>query len=48
MDELPVEDAMSAVSDRRRIAVVGACASGKTALVNGLRERGYDARQVVQ
>ena len=48
MDELPAEDARSPVSDRRRIAVVGACASGKTTLVNGLRERGYDARQVVQ
>ena len=34
--------------DRRRIAVVGVCASGKTRLVDGLRALGYDARQVVQ
>lgn len=34
--------------DGRRIAVVGVCASGKSLLVNGLRERGYQARQVLQ
>jgi hypothetical protein len=30
------------------IAVVGPCASGKSALVNALRERGYNAREVCQ
>jgi GTPase SAR1 family protein len=35
-------------ADCRRIAVVGPCASGKTLLVNGLRQRGYRARQVLQ
>lgn len=29
--------------DPRRIVVIGRCASGKTSLVSGLRERGYDA-----
>lgn len=31
-----------------RIAVVGVCASGKTTLVRGLREAGYDAYNVAQ
>ena len=31
-----------------RIAVVGVCASGKTTLVQGLREAGYDAYNVAQ
>ncbi|MBC8264614.1 MAG: hypothetical protein H8E47_10880 [Anaerolineales bacterium] len=31
-----------------RIAVVGPCASGKTALVERLRELGYEARECVQ
>jgi deoxyadenosine/deoxycytidine kinase len=31
-----------------RIAVVGACASGKSALVNALRENGFNARAVAQ
>jgi hypothetical protein len=30
------------------IAVVGVCAAGKTTLAKGLRERGYNARQVLQ
>ncbi len=30
------------------IAVVGPCASGKSTLVEGLRERGYNAREVAQ
>jgi len=33
---------------RPLIAVVGPCASGKTLLVRALRERGYNAREVVQ
>lgn len=32
----------------RTIAVVGPCASGKTTLVDALRERGYSARQIAQ
>lgn len=38
-------------SDRDKrplIAVVGPCASGKSSLVAALRERGYNAREVVQ
>ena len=31
-----------------RVAVVGVCASGKTTLVAGLREAGYDAYNVAQ
>ena len=31
-----------------KIAVVGVCASGKTTLVQGLREEGYDAYNVAQ
>ena len=31
-----------------RIAVVGACASGKSTLVSSLRRAGYEARHVVQ
>jgi hypothetical protein len=31
-----------------RIAVVGICAAGKTALVDALRARGYDARSCAQ
>jgi deoxyadenosine/deoxycytidine kinase len=31
-----------------RIAVVGVCASGKSALVKALRQAGYDARHVAQ
>ena len=31
-----------------RIAVVGACASGKSTLIAGLREAGYEAHQVAQ
>ena len=34
--------------ERPLIAVVGPCASGKSLLVRALRERGYNARQVVQ
>lgn len=30
--------------DRRRIVVIGPCASGKTTLTRHLQERGYDAR----
>jgi thymidylate kinase len=30
------------------IAIVGPCASGKSTLVQALRERGYNAREVVQ
>lgn len=33
---------------RPLIAVVGPCASGKSALVNELRRRGYNAREVAQ
>ena len=33
---------------RPLIAVVGPCASGKSLLVRNLRERGYNAREVVQ
>jgi len=36
------------VRDRRRIVVVGACASGKSLLVSGLRAHGYRARQCLQ
>jgi len=35
-------------ADGRRIVVVGPCASGKTTLVDALKERGYDARVVAQ
>ncbi|MGD2078312.1 MAG: hypothetical protein PVH18_08015 [Chloroflexota bacterium] len=31
-----------------RVAVVGACASGKSVLVTALRDEGYDARHVAQ
>jgi hypothetical protein len=31
-----------------RVAVVGSCASGKSSVVVGLRERGYDAYAVAQ
>ncbi len=31
-----------------RVAVVGACASGKSVLVNALRQAGYEARHVAQ
>lgn len=31
-----------------RVAVVGACASGKSTLVEALREAGYEARHVAQ
>ncbi|MGW8317759.1 MAG: hypothetical protein ACWGPS_00835 [Candidatus Promineifilaceae bacterium] len=31
-----------------RVAVVGACAAGKSTLVRALREAGYDARHVAQ
>ena len=34
--------------ERPLIAVVGPCASGKSLLVQRLRERGYDAREVAQ
>jgi hypothetical protein len=34
--------------ERPLIAVVGPCASGKSLLVQALRERGYNAREVVQ
>jgi nicotinamide riboside kinase len=33
---------------RPLIAVVGPCASGKSQLVDALRQRGYNAREVVQ
>lgn len=35
-------------TDGRRIVVVGPCGSGKTTLVDHLRERGFDARVVAQ
>lgn len=38
----------SQANDRRRIVVVGPCASGKTTLVERLGELGYDARVVAQ
>lgn len=31
-----------------RVAVVGACAAGKSSLVTALRKRGYEARHVAQ
>ena len=34
--------------DRIRVAVVGACASGKSMLVSALRQAGYEARHVAQ
>lgn len=34
--------------DNPRIAVVGVCASGKSTLIAGLREAGYEARHVAQ
>lgn len=34
--------------ERPLIAVVGPCAAGKSTLVQALRERGYNAREVVQ
>jgi deoxyadenosine/deoxycytidine kinase len=34
--------------NRPLIAVVGPCASGKTLLVQALKERGYNAREVLQ
>jgi hypothetical protein len=34
--------------DSLRVAVVGACASGKSALVESLKEAGYEARHVAQ
>jgi deoxyadenosine/deoxycytidine kinase len=34
--------------ERPLIAIVGPCASGKSTLVRALRERGYNAREVVQ
>ncbi len=36
------------VSERPLIAVVGVCASGKSTLAAGLREAGWNARQVLQ
>lgn len=33
---------------RVRVAVVGACAAGKSTLVRALKEAGYDARHVAQ
>lgn len=48
MAERPPQDHQElpapAGSDRRRIVVVGPCASGKSTLVDGLRQIGYDAR----
>jgi cytidylate kinase len=35
-------------AQRRRIAIVGPCGSGKTTLARQLQERGLDARQIVQ
>ena len=35
-------------TDPRRIVVVGVCSSGKSSLVRGLRERGYNVRAVAQ
>ncbi len=35
-------------TDPRRIVVVGVCSAGKSTLVRGLRERGYNARAVSQ
>ena len=40
MKSTPVEDG--------GIAIVGPCAAGKTTLADGLRRRGWSARQVVQ
>ncbi len=42
------ERAVSAGAHGPLIAVVGVCAAGKTTLVEGLRARGYNARQVGQ
>ncbi len=40
----PAPDASSAAEQRhRRIVIVGHCASGKSTLVDALRERGFDA-----
>jgi broad-specificity NMP kinase len=35
-------------SEPGKVAIVGVCASGKTALTKALRERGYDARSLAQ
>ena len=49
MSRTPPEDTVQgARADRRRIVVVGVCASGKTELVERLRARGYDAHQCAQ
>ena len=39
---------MSAEKPFLRVAVVGACASGKSTLVDALRQAGYEARHVAQ
>lgn len=36
------------IKDQPVIAVVGPCAAGKTTLVSGLSDRGYQARHVAQ
>jgi hypothetical protein len=36
------------LEERPLIAAVGPCTSGKSTLVRALRERGYNAREVVQ
>lgn len=40
--------ALGRPSDRPRIVLVGACASGKSTLVAALRDRGYDAHGCAQ
>lgn len=45
---LPEDAIQEARADRRRIVVVGVCASGKTELVERLRAHGYDAHQCAQ
>jgi predicted ATPase len=42
------DDGRIEARDGRRIVVVGPCASGKTTLVDALRDRGYDAYVVAQ
>lgn len=44
----PQSNLPAAAADRRRIAIVGHCASGKSTLSRLLRERGWDARAVAQ
>lgn len=36
------------MSEKALIGVVGPCKSGKSTLIRGLREKGYEARQIAQ